>query len=179
MNPLVLLLRLDFNDSVDLCGEYINTKKKNALKEAMGSDLISRLLLMTIYEQRSILASFCEVYSKKTIESVLGTKVSQNEWVKIRIHRRYPGPHKPVIKLKIYRQKVSTTHLQRILAFLQTPGYLQRVAVGTKVEQVLDGNDFERLDNILRVVRLSKIAADFLWLWIKRLYMKAHFQVRK
>ena len=136
--------------------------KKNALKKEIGTDLISKLLKMTIHEQRSILASFCEDYSKNTIESVLGIKVSPQEWNKIRIHRRYPGPYKPVIKSKIYRQKVSTTHLQRLLTFLQTPGYLQRVAFGTKVEQVLDGNDFERLDNISRVVRLSKITADFL-----------------
>ena len=136
--------------------------KKNALKKEIGTDLISKLLKMTIHEQRSILASFCEDYSKNTIESVLGIKVSHKEWNKIRIHRRYPGPYKPVIKSKIYRQKVSTTHLQRLLTFLQTPGYLQRVAFGTKVEQVLDGNDFERLDNISRVVRLSKITADFL-----------------
>ena len=71
MSPITV-----FSDSVDLCGESIYTKKKNALKEAMGSDLISRLLLMTIYEQRSILASFCEDYSKKTIESVIEIKVS-------------------------------------------------------------------------------------------------------
>ena len=53
--------------------------KKNALKKAIGTDLISRLLLMTIYEQHSILASLCGDNSKNTIESVLGIKVSHNE----------------------------------------------------------------------------------------------------
>ena len=80
-----------------------------------------------------MLASFCEDHSRQTIQTVLRINFSANEWVKIQTHHRYPEPHKPVIKPKIYRQRTSSTHLQRILTFLHQPGYLQRVAFGTKV----------------------------------------------
>ena len=70
-------------DAVELCQESNRTKKINALKEAMGSDLISRFLLMAVYERRSVLTSFCEDHSRQTIQTVLGIKVSSQEWGKI------------------------------------------------------------------------------------------------
>ena len=85
-----------------------------------------------------------------------------DEWYKIRIHRCYPGPYAVVVKQKIYRQKISAVHLQRLLAFLNQPGYLQRVAFGTKVVEVMDGSGFECLDNIARSASIQKITVDFL-----------------
>ena len=45
---------------------------------------------------------------------------------------------------------------------LTTPGYIQRVAFGTKVQEVFDGKGFVHLDNIQRVASLRHITIDFL-----------------
>ena len=152
----------DEDDPMVLCQETRMNQNMKSLKEAMGSDLLSRIKEMSVHERRSVLSSFCLNHSKETIQCVLGIIISATEWGKIRIHQRYPGPHKPVIKPKIYRQRISSLHLHRLLTFLHQPGYLQRVAFGTKVEKVMDGDDYKRLDNVARLVKLSKITSDFL-----------------
>ena len=128
----------------------------------MGSDLITRLVSMSLYERRSILSSFCDDHLRPTVETVLGVKVTTTEWRNIRLHHRYPGPHKKIIKPKLYWQKNGSMHLHRLLDFLNQPSYLQRLSFGTKVLSVMDGKDYQDLDNISRAVRLSKIDGDFL-----------------
>ena len=105
---------------------------------------------------------FCLNHSKETIQCVLGIIISPTGWGKIKIHQRYPGPHKPVVKTKIRRQRISSLHLQRLLTFLHQPGYLQRVAFGTKIQEVMNGVDYKKLDNVARIVKLSKITTNFL-----------------
>ena len=82
----------------------------------MGSDMVSRVVSMSLYERCSMFATFCKDHSKTTVECVLGTKVSNNEWHKINIHYHYPGSYEPVIKPKVYRQKINAVHLQRTFA---------------------------------------------------------------
>ena len=77
-------------------------KKFQNLMIDMGQDLARRLLDMTAKERRPSLAGFCCKHSKTTVEK-LGFKISWNEWRKIKIHSRYPGPHKPIIRPKVYR----------------------------------------------------------------------------
>ena len=149
-------------DDVPVCVETVSSKKYRKLMTAMGTDLVTRLVSMPLYKRRAILAAYCKDHSKVTVESVIGKKISHNEWNKINIHRRYPGPYESVIKPKVYRQKIRSVHLQRLLTFLHQPGYLQRVAFGNKVQEVMDGADHRFLDNIARAVSLQKITIDFL-----------------
>ena len=74
----------------------------------------------------------------------------------------YPGPYKLIIKPKINRQKVSKQKLVRLLSFMNSPGYIQRVAFGVKVQEVLGGLDNVTLDNLARTAPLHKITKDFL-----------------
>ena len=111
-------------EDVPVCLETASSKKCSKLMTAMGTDLVTRLVSMPLYKRRGILAAYCKDHSKATVESVIGQKISHNEWNKINIHRRYPGPHESVIKPKVYRQKISSVHLQRLLSFLHQPGYL-------------------------------------------------------
>ena len=102
------------------------------------------------------------LWDKATVERVCGIKVSNNEWNKINIHRCYPGSHQSVMKPKVYRQKISSVHLQRLLTFLHQPGCFQRVTFGTKIQEVMDGSDNKFLNSIARAVSLQKIKIDFL-----------------
>jgi hypothetical protein len=141
-------------------------KKKKAREKFindLGKETIAYLrTLSKPSERRPILATVAQKHSKTAAEEALGFKISDNEWHETRVHAKYPGPGKPVIKAKIFRNRVDKKLLKDLLWFLESPGNLQQFAFGSKMIALFGGRQTLQVDSVARQKKLSRLAADFI-----------------
>ena len=128
-----------------------------AAMEAMAGSINS----MPPLERRIFLSAFARETTKIAAEAWLGCSITWREWSQVRAHALYPGPGKPVVKLKYTRQRVKTALLEKLLSFLDRPDNLQRYAWGTEILKLTDGS-FEELANVDRLKPLNALMTEFL-----------------
>ena len=141
-------------------------KKKKAKEKFindLGKETIAYLrILSKPSERRPILATVADKHSKTAAEEALGFNVSDNEWHETRVHAKYPGPGKPVIKTTIFRNRVDQRLLKDLLWFLESPGNLQQFAFGSKMIALRGGKQTLEVDSVARQKKLNRLAADFI-----------------
>ena len=140
----------------------IKKDQVEAVKRLIGEFNLDRLEKMTKNEERRpILAIVAEQYSRPVVQEATGIKISENEFSKIRKHARWPGPMQPIWKPRLFRKRVKDSTITALLHCLETGGKLQRNAFGTKVCEILGGQELVTIENIERSIRVSRIAAEF------------------
>lgn len=138
-------------------------KKMRDLEQEMGTALIDMLKnAPSPRESRPFLAAFASRHDKPTVEAVLEKKISDDEWNKIRKHALFPGAFEPVETSAIYRRKVPSAYLERLIMAIEEPGNIQRVAFGKKIAPILGGCNYVELDSIARSKPLMAIVTEFI-----------------
>lgn len=110
-------------------------------------------------ERRKFIALFAATdgMTRPAAEEAIGIKILPNEWEKARLHARWPGALKEAPRTKIFRQRVSSQYIQRIMNFMESPGNLQRYAYGSKLLNIAAGSSGSHTIEIDRVDRLKKV----------------------
>jgi hypothetical protein len=106
-------------------------------------------------------AGAAKEHKKKTVEAVFGIGISHDEWHHIKVHAIYPGPFVEASKKALSRNKVNTDILVKLLGFLDLPGNLQKYAFGRKIVALINQTSYEELDNVARMKKLKRLAAEF------------------
>ena len=142
------------------------------IKEELGSFQIKRLQTMKSASLRRPVLSCLRIierdedaercFSKDNVEDALGCKISHDEWQKIGIHARYPGPYVPVDRKKSFKNRVDSSVLLKLLHFLDSPGNLQKYAFGTQVLQLLDGSQSVTAACVHRHQKLETLSIKFI-----------------
>jgi hypothetical protein len=114
------------------------------------------------HERRPLLAAVCNLHFKKTVERVLEIPITDREWKMIKVHSIHPSPHVQASKKKWSRNRVSQTVLRNLLAFLESPGNVQRYAFGQQVVELFNGASVAELDAVERCKKLENLAAEFI-----------------
>ena len=55
------------DDIAPVCLETTESKKKTKLMTDMGTEMVTRIVSMSLHERRSVLAAYCKNHSKKTV----------------------------------------------------------------------------------------------------------------
>jgi hypothetical protein len=141
------------------------TKAIEAVRRSLGTALIKhiRVECKTVRERRPILALIAlKNHKRKDVNHAIGCYINKFEWRKITIHAKYPGPLKPVKKPLIRRLKIAKELLFKLLAFLNSPGNLQRSAFGSQLKEMLDGSETVEMDRVDRMKNVSKLTTDYI-----------------
>eukprot|EP00980_Cylindrotheca_fusiformis_P025942 scaffold14950_cov156-Cylindrotheca_fusiformis.AAC.1 len=115
-------------------------------------------------ERRPFLASLAlnRKHARVHVAAALGIPIHKNEWTKISMHAKWPGPLKPIYRKKISRMRVPKVAMSALLSFLESPGRSQKYAFGTKLLAVCGGRDTVEIDNVSLRTRLDVAVAEYL-----------------
>jgi hypothetical protein len=141
------------------------TKAVEAVRTSLGTAMIEhiRTKCKTVKERRPILAVIAlKGHKRKDVNNAIRCYINKFEWRKIKIHAKYPGPLKPVKKPLIRRLKIAKELLFKLLAFLNSPGNLQRSAFGSQLKEMLDGSETVVMDRVDRMKNLNKLTSDYI-----------------
>jgi hypothetical protein len=141
------------------------TKAVEAVRTSLGTAMIEhiRTKCKTVKERRPILAVIAlNDHKRKDVNNAIRCYINKFEWRKIKIHAKYPGPLKPVKKPLIRRLKIAKELLYKLLAFLNSPGNLQRSAFGSQLKEMLDGSETVVMDRVDRMKNLNKLTSDYI-----------------
>eukprot|EP00980_Cylindrotheca_fusiformis_P023019 scaffold10054_cov140-Cylindrotheca_fusiformis.AAC.10 len=101
-------------------------------------------------------------HAKEHVEAALGLPIHSNEWTKIQIHAKWPGPLKPVYRKKISRMRVPKDTMIALLSFLESPGTSQKYAFGTQLLSICGGRDTIEIDNVSLRKKLDHAVSEYL-----------------
>jgi hypothetical protein len=107
-------------------------------------------------------AAAAKKHRKKTVEEVFGINITHDEWHKIKVHAIYPGPFVEAPQKRFSRSKVKKDVLVKMLQYLDLPGNLQKYAVGRKIVALFHQTSYAELDNVARMKKLTRLAAEFI-----------------
>jgi hypothetical protein len=141
------------------------TKAVEAVRKSLGTALIEHVRneCITVRERRPILALIAfKNHRRKDVNHAIGCYINTFEWRKIKIHAKYPGPLRPVKRPLIRRLKIAKELLFKLLAFLNSPGNLQRSAFGSQLKEMLDGFETVEMDRVDRMKNVSKLTTDYI-----------------
>jgi hypothetical protein len=114
-------------------------------------------------ERRPFLAAAAaKNHRKKTVEEVFGVNITHDEWHNINVHAIYPGPFVEAQRKPFSRRKVSKDVLVKMLQYLDLPGNLQKYAVGRKIVALFHQTSYAELDNVARMKKVTRLAAEFI-----------------
>lgn len=147
--------------SIAVESDDLKARRERSLIADMGRRTIEELKKMSSREARPLLAAYAN-HHRPTVERVLGRNVSKAEWQEVQIHARFPGPFQPIPNKIVYRQRIPTEKLQRLLTFLDSPGMLQKFAFGSKLQEILHGENYVQLDATTRLQKARKLAVQFI-----------------
>jgi hypothetical protein len=141
------------------------TKAIEAVRKSLGTALIEKIRneCKTARDRRPILALIAlKNHTRKDVNHAIGYYISKFEWRKIKIHAKYPGPLRPVKKPLIRSLKIAKNLLFKLLAFLNSPGNLQRFAFGSQLKEMLDGFETVEMDRVDRMKNITKLTTDYI-----------------
>jgi hypothetical protein len=140
------------------------TKKLKALELDMGRAMKEFVTTkcQSPSDRRPFLAAIAEKHQRKTVCHYLDLHIPYNEWWRIRVHSKYPGPFNPVEKEQIHRMRVDQELLHKLLQFLDEPGNIQRCAYGSQLRELLCGEETVEMDNVSRLKKIDKLTEDFI-----------------
>ena len=135
-----------------------------AVRKSLGDALIKHIQknCKTVRERCPLLALVALDHRRKDVNNALGIYIYSFEWRLCQIHAKYPGPIKPVRKPLIRRLRIKKELLYKLLAFLKSPGNMQRSAFGRQLKELLDGLETVEMDNVARLKKLDKLVADYI-----------------
>eukprot|EP00980_Cylindrotheca_fusiformis_P024057 scaffold11480_cov117-Cylindrotheca_fusiformis.AAC.1 len=139
-------------------------EKIEKVKEALGPTLLSHLKNLTTHRaRRPYLASLFangQGPARVHVAEALGIKLYNDEWTKVKIHARWPGPFKPVPHTQISRMRVPKDAMVALLRFIE--GTTQKYAFGTKVLAICHGRETKEISNVTLRQKLDQVVATYL-----------------
>jgi hypothetical protein len=138
--------------------------QQEALRSEIGNSILAHVATLTQpRERRPFLAAAAakKKHRKNTVEAVFGINITHDEWHKISVHAVYPGPFVEAPRKPFSRNKVNKDILVKMLRFLDLPGNLQKYAFGRKIVAVFHQTSHVELDNVARMKKLKRLAAEF------------------
>jgi hypothetical protein len=137
--------------------------QQEGLRAAIGDSVLSHVTTLSQPRERRpwLAAGAARGHRRKTVEAVFGIHISHDEWRLIKIHAVYPGPFVEAKRKHVSRNKVDTGILVKLLRFLDLPGNLQKYAFGRKIVGLFNHTSYEELDNVARMKKLKRLAAEF------------------
>lgn len=132
------------------------------LRQEIGPSLLAHVVddLKKPAQKRPILARF-HSYPRRTIEKVIGSKISNREYSNIQSHARGVGAWEPVERVKGFKNRMNPRVILGLFHLLSDPNSLQRHAFGQKFVETFGGRDFVMMDRIETNEKASTLAAKF------------------
>jgi hypothetical protein len=139
-------------------------KAIEAVRKSLGDALIKHIQnnCKTVRERRPILALVALDHRRKDVNNALAIYTNSFEWRLCQIHAKYPGPIKPARKPLIRHLRIKKELLFKILAFLKSPGNMQRSAFGHQLKELLDSFETVEMDNVACLKKLSRNLTNLL-----------------
>ena len=129
----------------------------------LGSQIVAALKEMDkVADRRPLLALAADNSSKKVMEQVIEKQMSSREFNNIKLHAKWPGALIPVLKTKVFRNRIDPAILQRLHEFFDDPRSIQRYAFGTHVLDLFGGFETTAISSVDRLEKLPKLAARFI-----------------
>jgi hypothetical protein len=137
--------------------------QQEALQAEIGDLVLNHVATLSQPRERRpwLAAGAARGHQKKTVEAVFGINICHHEWHNITIHAVYPGPFVEAPRKVFSRNKVNKDILVKMLRFLDLPGNLQKYAFGRKIVALFNRSSYAELDNVARMKKLVRIAAEF------------------
>jgi hypothetical protein len=137
--------------------------QQEALRTEMGHSVLEHVGTLSKPRERRpwLAAGAARGHKKKTVEAVFGINICHDEWHNITIHAIYPGPFVEAPRKLFSRNRVNKDILVKMLRFLDLPGNLQKYAFGRKIVSLFNRSSFAELDNVARMKKLKRLAAEF------------------
>ena len=120
-------------------------------------------------DRRPMMALLTGSFTREQAEKYVNDKISKREWREARMHNKYPGPLKPVEKIEISRQRISTETIETFFAWIRGEGLDQSYAYGDKNVTLANGS----------IVQLDAVGMNGSISHINKEYVKAKFPERR
>jgi hypothetical protein len=115
-------------------------------------------------EERRPLLSLFTCITKHSTEVLTGLKLSNYEWKLARQHAKYPGPGRPVKKLKFFYRRLNDEVVDQFMEWLHAQDLLQSVAYGHKVIKWGNGS-YYTIESVKRKECMREINMQYIDTW--------------